>query len=157
MKRKKKYLHVSFCACKDPYTLHLTSAEDAWQKKHLDRDGHDENKRESQRCHSRHDRPEDSQTDHLYRSVQMHPQGPHLRIQSQKISQDTQYKPVLPSILLISVKYLIPLLQHATATVPINEQKTDWGPDLAHVGVIGVVFRGHQQQKDPFCHLDTIQ
>lgn len=148
---------MSFCACKDPYTLHLTSAEDAWQKKHLDRDGHDENKRESQRCHSRHDRPEDSQTDHLYRSVQMHPQGPHLRIQSQKISQDTQYKPVLPSILLISVKYLIPLLQHATATVPINEQKTDWGPDLAHVGVIGVVFRGHQQQKDPFCHLDTIQ
>lgn len=80
---------MCLCVCKDPYTLHLSSAEDAWQKKHLDRDGHDENKRESQRCHSRHDRPEDSQTDHLYRSVQMHPQGPHLRIQSQKFSQDT--------------------------------------------------------------------
>lgn len=151
---------MCFCACKGPYTLHFTSAEDAWQKKHLDRDGHDENERESQRCHSRHDRPEDSKTDHLYRSVQMHPQGPHLRIQSQKVSQDTQYTPVLPSILLISVKYLMPLLMHFTATEPkssllMNRKQT--GPDLAHVGVIGVVFRGHQQQQDPFCHLDSIQ
>lgn len=73
------YIPKNDCVCKDPYTLHFTSAKDAWQKKHLDRDGHDENERESQRRHGGHDCPEDSQTDHLYRCEQMHTQGPHLQ------------------------------------------------------------------------------
>lgn len=93
------------------------------------------------------------------------------RVRTWGFSQDTQYKSLLPSVLLVttikmSVSNAITAVCYCHSSflreqwpkiLFINKQKTDWSPDLAHIGVIRVVFRGHQQQQDPFCHLDSIQ